>query len=624
VKWISDELAAWEAAGLLRHPRVVDTASAPEVSIDGRSVVLLCTNNYLGLADDVRVREAAATAARTWGAGTGASRLVSGTSRVHHNLEAELALFEGAEEAVLFSSGYLANIGAITTLAGPGDVVFSDELNHASIVDACRLSKASIVVYPHKDVDALAGLLAKTPARRRIVVTDTVFSMDGDLAPLGDLVALCEDHDAILVVDEAHATGVLGTNGAGAVEELGLQGRVPVVVGTLSKSLGSAGGYVATTKGIATLMRNRARSHVFDTAPPAAVMAAASEALRIVGAEPWRRERVRALATDLATELRTLGFDAGHPAAAVVPVLVGDAREAVALSTRLLEAGVFCPAIRPPSVAEGTSRLRVTVMATHTDDHIARALDAFAGRSTSARPKLRRDVFVTGTDTGVGKTVVVAALARTLSKQGLNVAIFKPLQTGTIDGDDDARVAKELTGCDAFTGAAFADPLAPSVAARLADDEIDVFAIVTRFVELKSAYDVVIVEGAGGLLVPIDDHTTMAELARELRLPVLIVCRPALGTLNHTALTVETARARGLEIAGLVISGFPSAPSLAEATNPSELEKLCRVPLAGVVPALASIERSTLADAPEWFGLLLGGTFDRDAFLASLQTTALL
>jgi 8-amino-7-oxononanoate synthase/dethiobiotin synthase len=626
--WVAGELAAWESSGLLRTPRVVETASAPEVEIDGRRVVLLCSNNYLGLADDPRVRSAAAAAARRWGAGSGGSRLVSGTASVHRDLERELAVFEGTDDAVLFSSGYLANIGLLSVLTGSEDVVFSDELNHASIVDGCRLSKARTEVYRHADVDHLNSLLGSMRARRRVVVTDTVFSMDGDLAPLSALVELCARHDAVLVVDEAHATGVLGASGAGAVEELGLVGEIPVVVGTLSKALGSAGGYVATTRDLAALLRNRARSHVFDTAPAPSTIAAARTALDIVGAEPERRARVRELARRVAGALRRVGYDTREPAAAVVPVHVGDAREAVALSERLLERGVFCPAIRPPSVPDGTSRLRVTVMATHTDEQIDRALEAFGAsagvhrvRSADAMDACRsRSVFVTGTDTGVGKTVVTAAIARALRENGARVAIFKPLQTGTIDGDDDAGAAARLSGCDAFTGVALGDPLAPSVAADLAGVDINVEAIIRRFREVRDDYDAVVVEGAGGLLVPIDETTTMAELARALELPVVIVARPALGTLNHTALTVDVARARGLHVDGVVISRFPSEPKLAERTNPSEIEKLADTDIIGVVPRLTDVDPVTFRDARDWLGPRFGGRFDRAAFLASLSS----
>ncbi|MEX0874070.1 MAG: 8-amino-7-oxononanoate synthase [Actinomycetota bacterium] len=633
--WVRDELSAWEANGLLRIPRTVDSAADPEVEIDGKKVILLCSNNYLGLAADPRVRAAASRAARRWGAGAGASRLVSGTARLHRDLEAALAEHESTQDAVLFSSGYLANIGTIGVLTGAEDVVFSDELNHASIVDGCRLSKASVAVYRHADMAHLEDLLSSRDARRRVVVTDTVFSMDGDLAPLAELAELCERRDAILVVDEAHATGVLGRTGAGAVEELGLTGRVPVIVGTLSKSLGSAGGYVATTRDVATLLRNRARTHVFDTASAPAAVAAAGEALRIVGTEPWRHDRVRDLARDAAAELTKLGFTTGDPVAAIVPVYVGDAREAVGLSERLLDEGVFCPAIRPPSVPDGTSRLRVTFMATHTDEHVERVLNAFERTKQQTKP-LRRNVqaretprskgfFVTGTDTGVGKTLVTAAIAANLKASGLRTAIFKPVQTGTIDGSDDAGYAGRLAACSAETGQALADPLAPSVAARLDGTEVDVDSITRAFERLRSERDVVVVEGAGGLLVPLTPEMTMADLACDLALPLVVVARPALGTLNHTALSIEAARSRGLQVLGVVISGYPSSPNSAEATNPVELERLCGVPIIGVVPYIDGLDVEAgllppLFEPARWLGPQLGGTFEREAFLAGAFT----
>jgi 8-amino-7-oxononanoate synthase len=572
--WVSDELAAIERSGLLRDPHTVASAAGPEVEVDGRRVVLLCSNNYLGLAGDPRVTAAAALAAKRWGAGSGASRLVSGTLDLHRDLEEALAEHEGAEDAVLFSSGYLANLGVLAALTDEDDVVFSDELNHASIVDGCRLSKARVLVYRHRDVAHLKSLLDETPARRRFIVTDTVFSMDGDVAPIDELAAL----DATLIVDDAHATGVLDGSRAD---------RADVVVGTLSKALGSSGGYVTGSREVATFLRNRARTHVFDTAPVPAAMGAASMALQLMRDEPWRRDHVRKLARFLATELRGLGFDAREPAAAIVPVLVGDPGEAVALSKRLFDAGVLCPAIRPPSVPDGTSRLRVTVMATHTDEHIERALDAFAQRprSTARRRTSVHGVFVTGTDTGVGKTVVTAAIAATYREDGARVAIFKPLQTGDAD---DAAWAGAVSGCHAETGVRLREPLAPAVAARLEDTKIDVDAIKARYTDLRRDFDVVVVEGAGGLLVDIDDRLTMADLAAMFELPLVVAARPALGTLNHTALTVEAARARGLDVLGIVISNYPDEPNIAERTNPEELAKIA--PLLGVIGTLGAFD----------------------------------
>ena len=377
------EVARLEAEGLGRRVRALDSASEPEVIIDGRRVLCLASNNYLGLAAHPDVVEAAAEAARRYGAGSGSARLVTGGLVLHDELEARLAAFKGTEAALLFSSGYLANLGTVAALVGPGDAVFSDALNHASIIDGSRLSRADVHVYRHADAGHLADRLGvwrrrAGPGSRALVVTDSVFSMDGDVAPLPDIAAACERHDAMLMVDEAHATGVVGPGGRGAVAGHGLEGRVGVVMGTLSKSLGAAGGFIAGSADLCAYLRNRARSFVFDTALPPPTAAAALAALGVVEREPERPVRARRLATRLAGGLRAAGYDVPDPAAAVVPVVVGAPDAAMTLSARLLDAGVLVTAIRPPSVPEGTSRLRATVMATHTDLEIDRAVAAFA------------------------------------------------------------------------------------------------------------------------------------------------------------------------------------------------------------------------------------------------------
>lgn len=374
-----EELRRLEAASLLRHVQALDSPQDPEVVIGGERLLSLASNNYLGLANDQRVVRAAAEAARRWGAGAGSARLITGGVRVHDVLEARLAALKRQEGALLFSSGFLANLGTIPALTGRGDAVFSDELNHASIIDGARLSRAAVHVYPHVDVDRLRALLREhRGARRRLVVTDTIFSMDGDLAPLPDLVEVCEEAGAILMVDEAHATGVLGPGGRGAVAHFGLDGRVPVVMGTLSKALGAAGGFIAGPRDLIGFLRNHARSFIFDTAPPASVAAAALAALDVLEAEPWRSARVRALARRLAHGLRAQGFPVPEPQAAIVPVAVGGSEAALGLAAGLRNAGVLVPAIRPPSVAPGSARLRATVMATHTEAQIDAAARAFA------------------------------------------------------------------------------------------------------------------------------------------------------------------------------------------------------------------------------------------------------
>lgn len=381
-EWLAD-LARRD---LRRRVRAVDSAPGPVVELGGRRLILLASNNYLGLAAHPRLVEAAVAAARRWGVGTGAARLVTGGLPLHDLLEQELARFKGCPDAVLFSSGYHANVGTIPALVGPGDLVLSDALNHASLIDGIRLSRAEVKIYPHRAADTVRDELGRWRSGhgsrgRVLVVTDSVFSMDGDRAPLPGLVEACEEHGALLMVDEAHATGVVGPGGRGLVAEFGLEGRVPVVMGTLSKALGAAGGFVAGSRRLCEVLRNRARAYIFDTALPAPVTAAGLEGLRILGEEPERVERVRARARALAAGLRRLGFECRGPQSAVVPVPVGPAGDALALARALEEAGVLAPAIRPPTVAEGTSRIRATVTADHTAEHIEWALEAFAKAS---------------------------------------------------------------------------------------------------------------------------------------------------------------------------------------------------------------------------------------------------
>jgi 8-amino-7-oxononanoate synthase len=378
VRDLATDLAAIDAAGLRRRLRTVGSAADPEITVDGRPVLLFCSNNYLGLATHPALRRAAIDALERWGCGTGSSRLISGHTALHAAVEARLAAFKGTEAALLFPSGYQANVGAITALVGRGDHVFSDALNHASIVDGCRLARATVHVYPHADVGALEATLAATPpGGRRLVVTDSVFSMDGDRAPLAEIVRLAEAHDALVMVDEAHATGVLGPSGAGLASALGLADRIAVHMGTLGKALGGAGAYVAGSRALVDLLVNRARSFVFTTALPPATVAAAGAALDVVVAEPERRECVLAHAARLRAGLRVLGFDVRGDTQ-IVPVCLGGNARAVEVADRLLAAGVLATAIRPPTVPEGSARIRVTPMATHTAAHIDRALEAFA------------------------------------------------------------------------------------------------------------------------------------------------------------------------------------------------------------------------------------------------------
>ncbi len=371
---IERRLQELEQLGLSRRLRMISGPQGPRVLLDGRPVLLLCSNNYLGLADHPRVREAAAEAAMRWGVGAGASRLVSGTMTIHRRLEERLAAFKGSETCVLFGSGYLANLGAIGALAGPGDTVFSDELNHASIVDGCRLSRARVCVYRHLDTEHLHwSLRHHGGGGRRLIATDSVFSMDGDVAPLQEIVELAHEHGARLLVDEAHATGALGPGGRGAVAQAGLEGEVDVLVGTLGKALGSYGAYVCAEEPMVRYLINSARALIFSTAPAPPAIAGALAALELIEERPHRVQRLRTRARTLREALAVEGFPVQESEMQIVPLLVGDERTALALCQGALERGVFAQAIRPPSVPAGTSRLRLTAMASHTPAELRRA-----------------------------------------------------------------------------------------------------------------------------------------------------------------------------------------------------------------------------------------------------------
>jgi glycine C-acetyltransferase/8-amino-7-oxononanoate synthase len=370
---VAERLDELRERGLYRRLRLIEGPQGPSVTLEGRPVLLLCSNNYLGLADRSEVREAAAEAALRWGAGAGASRLISGNMEPHRELERRLAAFKGYESSLLFGSGYLANTGVIAALAGRGEVVFSDELNHASIVDGCRLSRAETFVYRHGDLEHLAWGLRQAGERAALIVTDGVFSMDGDLAPLPALLELARRHGARLMVDEAHATGAVGSGGRGSVSAAGLSGKVNVVVGTLGKALGSYGAYACANAETIEFLVNTARPFIFSTAPPPAATGGALAALSVLEAEPELVERLQANAETLRGALRAEGLNVGVSATQVVPVEVGAAETTMELCERALQRGVFAQGIRPPTVPPGSSRLRFTAMATHRPEELVGA-----------------------------------------------------------------------------------------------------------------------------------------------------------------------------------------------------------------------------------------------------------
>jgi len=375
VRALEEDLADLEARDLLRVRRRVGGGQGPEVRLDGRRVLCFASNNYLGLAADPEVVAASRTALSTGGASAGASPLVSGHMDPHEELERAIADWLGCEAALVFGSGYHANIGVIAALAGREDAVFSDALNHASLIDGCRLARAAVRIYRHGDLDDLEEKIRATPARRRLIVTDSVFSMDGDTADLAGLVEIAARHEAWLMLDEAHAVGVFGDDGGGLAAARGVAGRVPIRMGTLGKALGSYGAFVAGSRALVETLVNRARSYVFSTALPPAVVGAAGAAIRIARRERTRRERLWRNARRLHEGLGAAGLRLGPLDSTIVPVILGEPWAALSVARRAMEEGVWAPAIRPPTVAPGTARLRLTPIATHDDEQIDRAVE---------------------------------------------------------------------------------------------------------------------------------------------------------------------------------------------------------------------------------------------------------
>ena len=393
--WIDAALRDLERDNLRRHHTTRSSTQSARITIDGRELINFGSNDYLGLASDKRLTAAAHAAAKREGWGGGASPLVSGRSESHAALERRLAEFEGTEAALVFPSGFAANAGIIPALVDEGDAIFSDAKNHASLIDGCRLSKATRFVYPHRDCDALETMLRETAGfRRRLIVTDTLFSMDGDLAPLARIADLADEHNAMLLLDEAHATGVFGPNGRGIAEQVeatrtpsapgsaggfsDVHSRAHIRIGTLSKALGSGGGFVCGTQPLIDWLANRARTYVFSTAQPPATSAAAITALDIIQSEPHRREQLLVRAADLRTRLNAQGWNTGHSASQIIPLIIGDAKRTLDLAGKLREAGYFIPAIRPPTVPEGESLLRLSLCYHHTPEIIDQLLAQLA------------------------------------------------------------------------------------------------------------------------------------------------------------------------------------------------------------------------------------------------------
>jgi len=373
---VQKELSKLESLRLRRRMRTLESAQDRIVNIAGKNYISFCSNNYLGLCNHPKVKKAAIGAIEKYGVGAGASRLISGNFALHEELEQRIARFKGTEAAAVFPTGYMTNVGTISALAGRGDTVICDRLNHASIIDGARLSGAKLLVYRHVDCNSLEDTLKRSAKyRSRLLITDTVFSMDGDVAPLDEIVGLAEKYDAMLMADEAHAVGFLGANGWGAIEHFGLNARIPVVMGTLSKATGSIGGYIAGSADLIEYLRNKARSFIYTTALPPAACAAAIAGIHIIENNPDLVERLRQNSRYLRSKLVENGIDILNSTTQIVPIITGDPESALKLSRTLYENGLLAPAIRPPTVPRGASRVRISLMAQHTVEDIDKLVD---------------------------------------------------------------------------------------------------------------------------------------------------------------------------------------------------------------------------------------------------------
>jgi 8-amino-7-oxononanoate synthase len=375
--FFAQELERLRRKDSYRWLRSMEGAAGPRMRVDGREVIVLCSSNYLGLATDPRLKAAAVAATERWGVCSAASRLISGNSELYRTLEAELAAFKEREAALVYSTGYMANLGVISAVAGEGDVVLSDSLTHASIVDGCRISRATVKVFPHNDLEALEKFLKDGKGfRRRFVVVDGVYSMDGDLAPLPDLVKLAKGYGALLMVDDAHGTGVLGERGGGTAEHFGLRDEVNIEIGTLGKALGSFGAYVVGSRALREYLINKSRSFIFTCALAPSALAAALAALEVIQKAPECRQRLWKNVQYFREGLGRLGLSTTPSVTHILPVMTYEKQRTMALCERLLELGVFCQGIRPPTVPPGTCRLRFTVTAEHTQADLDQALEA--------------------------------------------------------------------------------------------------------------------------------------------------------------------------------------------------------------------------------------------------------
>ncbi|MBU3100855.1 MULTISPECIES: 8-amino-7-oxononanoate synthase [Clostridium] len=374
MNYITDKLIKIKDKGLYRELRYIDTAQSPRVKIEGKDFILLGSNNYLGLCDDFRLKKAAIDAINKYGVGSGGSRLTTGSYDLHKQLEEKIASFKGTEASLVFNTGYMANVGIISALCDASWVIFSDKLNHASIIDGYRLSGAKLIRYKHCDMNDLLNKINKYKGSNNLIVTDGVFSMDGDIAPLPDIVKIAKKFNMMTMVDDAHATGILGKNGSGTASYFGLDNEIDIIMGTLSKAVASEGGYVAGKKDLINYLINSARSFIYSTALCPSTIAVSIKALEIIEKDEERRVKLLKTSNWFQNQLKVAGFNVMETQTPIIPILIGEVDKAVEFSKILLSQGVYVPAIRPPSVPRGTSRLRISLMATHSKEDLEEAL----------------------------------------------------------------------------------------------------------------------------------------------------------------------------------------------------------------------------------------------------------
>lgn len=618
---LADELDLLSRAHQLRALRPTEGRSGAHVLLDGAELLSFSSNDYLGIAAHAAVIKAATDAAHRSGFGASASRLAGGTFSEHQALEAALALFLGTEAALLFPSGYQANLGVLTALAGPGDLIVADRSIHASLIDGCRLSRAKLALYRHLDLERAASLLQTfgPRARRRFLVTESIFSMDGDVAPLPHLAALARQSEASLVVDEAHAVGVLGPSGRGLSAATGVQ--PDVLIGTLGKALGASGAFVAGDHQLSAYLQNRARSFIFTTALPPPVAAAALAALAIASSSDG--DGLRAHLAALVARLRlALGYPRPDPPSPILPILLGDNHHALAAAKHLENLGFLVPAIRPPTVRPGTARLRISLSASHTPADIDALAAALLPLLPSRRPTLpspnpapppparfpspalspRRGLTLLGTDTGVGKTTVGVALLRLLAARGLRPVPFKPVETGATPQPADALALLRAADrsdlpLELVCPFPFPAPIAPLAAAAQTGVPLTLSSLLEAATATAPYGGPLVTESAGGVLTPYAPRVTAADLASALRFPVLLVARNALGTVNHTALAVAELRRRGLPIAGIILVDTQPAPDAAREHNASLITQLTALAPLGTLPFLPTHDATALSAA---------------------------